>query len=102
MKKDAEKALATFAAVRRSFIFEEKDSEFGREWEEKLFEKVNQTGNEGEDEEEGGGGGKPKRAGDHRKILPERRLGRARVCRANVRRRNRGAQESIESVVIER
>ena len=31
-KKDAEKALATFAAVRRSFIFEEKDSEFGREW----------------------------------------------------------------------
>jgi hypothetical protein len=59
MKKDAEKALATFAAVRRSFIFEEKDSEFGREWEEKLFEKVNQTGNEGEDEEEGGGGGKP-------------------------------------------
>jgi hypothetical protein len=59
MKKDAEKALATFAAVRRSFIFEEKDSEFGREWEEKLFEKFNQTGNEGEDEEEGGGGGKP-------------------------------------------
>ncbi|CAL6390986.1 unnamed protein product [Bathycoccus prasinos] len=59
MKKDAEKALATFAAVRRSFIFEEKDSEFGREWEEKLFEKFNQTGNEGEDEEEGGEGGKP-------------------------------------------
>jgi len=59
MKKDAEKALATFAAVRRSFIFEEKDSEFGREWEEKLIDKLDQTGNEGEDEEEGGGGGKP-------------------------------------------
>ena len=35
MKKDAEKALATFAAVRRSFMFEENDAEFGREWEEK-------------------------------------------------------------------
>ena len=44
MKKDAEKALATFAAVRRSFMFEENDAEFGREWEEKLMEKIMDAG----------------------------------------------------------
>ena len=70
--------------------------------EEKLIEKLNQTGNEGEDEEEGGGGGKPNLQEIIEKYYPERRLGRARVCRANVRRRNRGAQENIESIVIER
>jgi hypothetical protein len=61
MKKDVEKALATFAAVRRSFMFEENDSKFGREWEEKMMEKFKETAIvEGEKEEgEEGEGGKP-------------------------------------------
>jgi len=61
MKKDVEKALATFAAVRRSFMFEENDSKFGREWEDKMMEKFKETAIvEGEKEEgEEGEGGKP-------------------------------------------
>jgi len=63
MKKDAEKALATFAAVRRSFMFEENDAEFGREWEEKLMEKIMDAGGlravEETDGNEDEGEGKP-------------------------------------------
>ena len=63
MKKDAEKALATFAAVRRSFMFEENDAEFGHEWEEKLMEKIMDAGGlravEETDGNEDEGEGKP-------------------------------------------
>ena len=63
MKKDAEKALATFSAVRRSFMFEENDAEFGQEWEEKLMEKIMDAGGlravEESDGNEDEGEGKP-------------------------------------------
>ena len=63
MKKDPEKALATFSAVRRSFMFEENDAEFGREWEEKLMEKIMDAGGlravEETDGNEDEGEGKP-------------------------------------------